>query len=104
MMRSMGATARGAWRVAILVSGVLAAGCSAGGSSAPSSAAPPLAPPPIDASFVAASNASPLGADPNARLDALSSGARAGTLLARSGDGGTCVFADGRDGWNRAAC
>ena len=46
----------------------------------------------------------PLGDAPEATLRASASGAGAGTLLARSPDGLTCVFADGRGGHNRAAC
>ena len=45
-----------------------------------------------------------LGASPDGALNAAASGARAGTLLARSPDNRVCVFADGRGGWNRAAC
>lgn len=45
-----------------------------------------------------------LGASPDAALTRSAAGASAGTLLARSPDGSVCVFADGRGGWNRAAC
>ena len=46
----------------------------------------------------------PLGASPDGALNDAAANARAGTLLARSPDRRVCVFADGRAGWNRAAC
>ena len=63
-----------------------------------------LAPPPLDASYRDARTNQSLGASPEGALDEGANGVPAGTLLARSGDGRTCVFANGRDGWNRAAC
>ena len=89
-------------RASVLASLVLSNAC-AGSGPGPTPAAR-SAPPPIDASFTDASGRAPLGGDPEAALDAKARNAPAGTLLARSGNGATCVFANGRDGWNRAAC
>ena len=81
-----------------------AAGCS--GTSAPvgstNNASP--APAPLDMPLVNATTRRPLEGDPAAALDRLSAGTSAGTLLARSTDDRVCIFANGRNGWNRAAC
>ena len=60
--------------------------------------------PSLDQPFVEAGTGSALGSDQERALDGLARGASAGTLLARSGDGATCIFANGREGWNPAAC
>ena len=90
------------FRLGLVASAVLASGC-VGGSGAATPAVR-TAPPPIDAGFTDASGRASLGADPEAALETKARGAPAGTLLARSGNGSTCVFANGRNGWNRAAC
>ena len=59
---------------------------------------------PLSQPFVDADTGRALGGNQEAALDGLARGASAGTLLARSQDGAVCVFANGRDGWNRAAC
>ena len=89
--------------VLLLAAMLAGTGCNAVGPSAPGAVVAPQATPAIDASF-RAERGGTLGPDPNERLDALATDARSGALLARSGDRGTCVFADGRGGWNRAAC
>ena len=83
---------------------VLAAlvGCSGGAPRATETLRPSTAP--LDRAFVDADTGRPLGSNQEQALNGLAQGASAGTLLARSQDGATCVFANGRDGWNRAAC
>ena len=81
---------------------LLLAACSGGGSDQLTPAR--LTPPPLDASYRDARTNRPLGASPENALDQGANGVPAGTLLARSDDGRTCVFANGRNGWNRAAC
>ena len=72
------------------------------GDSASTSRTAPSAP--LSQPFVDADTGRALGGNQQAALDGLARGASAGTLLARSQDGTVCVFANGRDGWNRAAC
>ena len=79
----------------------LAAGCTGGGNAVAPAAGPAAAP--VTKPYVEAGTSRTLG-DPASEFGGLARGASAGTLLARSADGSTCVFADGRDGWNRAAC
>ena len=67
------------------------------GSTTPASA-------PLNQPFVDADTGRALGSNQAQALNGLARGASAGTLLARSQDGAVCVFANGRDGWNRAAC
>ena len=75
------------------------AACTGGGSEI----TPALSPLPAVA-LIDEETGRPLGDAAAATLDRRAAGADAGTLLARSPDGLVCVFADGRDGHNRAAC
>ena len=86
-----------------LVAALLLSACSAGGGGEVAASAP-SAPPPLTTPLVDATTRRPLGSPPDAALDRLASGASAGTLIARSADDRLCIFANGRNGWNRAAC
>ena len=88
--------------VGVSLAAILSA-CSAGGGGEIAASAP-SAPPPLTTPLVDATTGRALGTEARGALDRLASGASAGTLLARSTDDRVCVFANGRNGWNRAAC
>ena len=105
MRTEAGRVARRLFPLSLMVAclpALLLAACSGGGSDQLTPAR--LTPPPLDASYRDARTNRPLGASPENALDQGANGVPAGTLLARSDDGRTCVFANGRNGWNRAAC
>ena len=87
----------------VILAGLLVSLAACSGTTAPSAPSRSAAPP-IDATLVNATTRQPLGAPPDAALDRLASGASAGTLLARGTRDEVCIFANGRNGWNRAAC
>ena len=87
----------------VMFAGALAAcsGATPSGDTTGSTPAPRAA---LKQPFTDAGTGRALGADQEGALDGLARGASAGTLLARSEDDTTCIFANGRDGWNPAAC
>ena len=101
-----GAVTRGAvMRGVVLAQALALAACSAGGSAGSgTTTGSTAAPPPLTTPLVDATTGRPLGDSPDAALDRLANGASAGALLARSTDARVCIFANGRNGWNRAAC
>ena len=96
----------GARAASCTVAALLAlAGCTGGSAPVGSTdQAPASAAVPLDVPLVDATTRRPIEGDQKAALDRLAGGASAGTLLARSTDDRVCVFANGRNGWNRAAC
>ena len=86
-----------------LALGCTLAACSGAAPSADAGGVPRTSAP-LDQPFVDADTGQALGSNQELALNGLARGASAGTLLARSQDGAVCVFANGREGWNRAAC
>lgn len=80
------------------------AACTGGGGSSTSGTGASSTPPPLTAPLLDATTRRPLGSPPDGALDRLAAGASAGTLIARGANDEVCIFANGRNGWNRAAC
>ena len=91
-------------RAGTLACALLTAACTGAGRPDATATGTSSSPPPLTTPLVDASTRRPLGSPPDDELDRLAAGASAGTLLARSTNDEVCIFANGRNGWNRAAC